>query len=189
MTDFNSFRNAVLEDEDLQEQVISIVNTATANGAGLEENIVTLAKNHGFTVTEDEVTQHADFLGQDGDLTDFELEMISGGGARSGANNCSDIRLKKDIKPLKSALSTLGKLQGKSYRWKDNNEPDIGLIAQELEKVIPELVKTDNKGYKSIVYQKLTAVLIEAVKEQQQEINNLSNRIAILEGIPKAANY
>ena len=188
MTDFQNFRNAVLEDEDLQEQVISIVNTATANGSGLEENIVTLAKNHGYTVTEDDVTQHADFLGQDGDLTDFEREMISGGGGR-GRTSCSDIRLKKDIKPLKSALSTLGKLQGKSYRWKDNNEPDIGLIAQELEKVIPELVKTDNKGYKSIVYQKLTAVLIEAIKEQQQEINNLSNRIAMLEGLPKAANY
>ena len=186
MADFNSFRNAVLEDDDLQEQVISIINTATANGTGLEENIVTLAKNHGFTVTEDEVTQHADFLGQDGDLTDFELELISGG---RGRTSCSDLRLKKDIKPLKSALSTLGKLQGKSYRWKDNNEPDIGLIAQELEKVIPELVKTDDKGYKSIVYQKLTAVLIEAVKEQQQEINHLSDRIALLEGIPKAANY
>ena len=79
MSDFQSFRDAVLEDEDLQEQVISIVNTTTANGAGLEENIVTLAKNHGYTVTEDDVTQHADFLGQDGDLTDFELEMISGG--------------------------------------------------------------------------------------------------------------
>ena len=79
MSDFQSFRDAVLEDEDLQEQVISIVNTATTNGAGLEENIVTLAKNHGYTVTEDDVTQHADFLGQDGDLTDFELEMISGG--------------------------------------------------------------------------------------------------------------
>jgi len=85
MSDFQSFRNAVLEDDDLQEQVISIVNTAAANGAGLEENIVTLAKNHGFTVTEAEVTQHADFLGQDGDLTDFELELISGGqGGRSG---------------------------------------------------------------------------------------------------------
>ena len=84
MSDFQSFRNAVLEDEDLQEQVISIVNTATANGAGLEENIVILAKNHGFTVTKDDVTQHADFLGQDGDLTDFELEMISGGQARRG---------------------------------------------------------------------------------------------------------
>ena len=84
MSDFQSFRDAVLEDEDLQEQVISIVNTATVNGAGLEENIVILAKNHGYSVTEDEVTQHADFLGQDGDLTDFELEMISGGNHYQG---------------------------------------------------------------------------------------------------------
>jgi predicted ribosomally synthesized peptide with nif11-like leader len=87
MSDFQSFRDAVLEDEDLQEQVISIVKTTTANGAGLEENIVTLAKNHGYTATEDDVTQHADFLGQDGDLTDFELEMISGGG-RGGSSGC-----------------------------------------------------------------------------------------------------
>mgnify|MGYP006221845465 FL=1 len=87
MSDFQSFRDAVLEDEDLQEQVIFIVNTTTANGTGLEENIVTLAKNHGYTVTKDDVTQHADFLGQDGDLTDFELEMISGGG-RGGSSGC-----------------------------------------------------------------------------------------------------
>ena len=55
MTDFQSFRNAVLEDEDLQEQVISIVNTATANASGLGDGIATLAKTHGFTITSDEV--------------------------------------------------------------------------------------------------------------------------------------
>ena len=79
MPDFNAFRQAVLEDEDLQEHVISIVNTAIANGSGLGDTIATLAKNHGYTVTSEEVYAHADFLGQDGDLTDFELEMISGG--------------------------------------------------------------------------------------------------------------
>ncbi len=79
MTDFNSFRNAVLEDEDLQEQVISIVNTATANGTGMGDGIATLAKTHGFTITPEEVYAHQDFLGQDGDLTDFELGLISGG--------------------------------------------------------------------------------------------------------------
>ena len=55
MSDFQSFRNAVLEDEDLQEQVISIVNTATANGSGLGDGIATLAKTHGYTITSDEV--------------------------------------------------------------------------------------------------------------------------------------
>ena len=79
MSYFQSFRNAVLADDDLQEQVISIINTATANGSGMGDGIATLAKNHGFTITSEEVYAHADFLGQDGDLTDFELELISGG--------------------------------------------------------------------------------------------------------------
>ena len=55
MTDFQSFRNAVLEDDDLQEAVISIINTATANGPGLGDGIATLAKTHGFTITSEEV--------------------------------------------------------------------------------------------------------------------------------------
>ena len=79
MADFQSFRNAVLEDDDLQEQVISIINTATTNGSGLGDGIATLAKNHGLTITSEEVYADAGFLGQDGDLTDFELELISGG--------------------------------------------------------------------------------------------------------------
>ena len=58
MTDFQSFRNAVLEDEDLQEQVISIDNTATANGSGLGDGIATLAKNHGYSITSEEVIDH-----------------------------------------------------------------------------------------------------------------------------------
>jgi len=87
MSDFQNFRAAVLEDEDLQEQVISIVNTATANGSGLGDGIATLAKTHGYSITSDEVYAHADFLGQDGDLTDFELEMISGG-SRSHKSGC-----------------------------------------------------------------------------------------------------
>ena len=82
MTDFQSFRNAVLENDDLQDEVMSVVMTATRNGSGLGDGIATLAKNHGYTITSDEVYAHADFLGQDGDLTDFELEMISGGQAR-----------------------------------------------------------------------------------------------------------
>ena len=84
MSDFQSFRDAVLEDEDLQEQVISIVNTATSNGSGLGDGITTLAKTHGYTITSEEVYAHQDFLGQDGDLTDFELEMISGGARKRG---------------------------------------------------------------------------------------------------------
>ena len=86
MPDFNSFRNAVLENDDLQDEVMSIIHTATANGSGMGDGIATLAKNHGYTITSEEVYAHTDFLGQDGDLTDFELEMISGGG--HGRRSC-----------------------------------------------------------------------------------------------------
>jgi hypothetical protein len=79
MSDFNSFRNAVLENDDLQDEVMSVVMTATRNGSDMGDGIATLAKNHGYTITSEEVYAHADFLGQDGDLTDFELELISGG--------------------------------------------------------------------------------------------------------------
>ena len=87
MSDFNSFRNAVLENDDLQEQVMSIIHTATTNGSGMGDGIATLAKNHGYTITSEEVYAHAEFLGQDGDLTDFELELISGG-QKSRPSSC-----------------------------------------------------------------------------------------------------
>jgi len=87
MSDFQSFRNAVLENDDLQDEVMSIINTATANGSGLGDGIATLAKNHGFTITSEEVYAHQDFLGEGGDLTDFELELISGG-QRGSVRGC-----------------------------------------------------------------------------------------------------
>ena len=79
MSDFNSFRNAVLEDDDLQEQVMSIIHTATTNGSGMGDSIATLAKNHGYTITSDEVYSHAEFMRQDGDHTAFSLDLIIGG--------------------------------------------------------------------------------------------------------------
>ena len=87
MTDFQSFRNAVLEDDDLQDEVMSIINTATANGSGLGDGIATLGMKHNYFFTAEEVYAHADFLGQDGDLTDFELEMISGGGRNQNSGS------------------------------------------------------------------------------------------------------
>ena len=96
-------------------------------------------------------------------------------------NELSDIRYKKDILTLTNSLANVEKLRGVTYNWKQADFPQknfdakhqIGLIAQELEKVYPELVNSDNEGFKSIDYSKLVAVLIEAVKEQQVEIKSL----------------
>ena len=63
VTDFQSFRNAVLEDDDLQEELMSIVDTATANGEGLGDGIAILAKTHGYTITPKEVYVQTNALG------------------------------------------------------------------------------------------------------------------------------
>jgi len=90
----------------------------------------------------------------------------------------SDKRLKKDINTLDNALSNTLSLRGTSYFWKDNNKPQrkqVGVIAQELEEVYPELVHTNDKGYKSVNYSQLTAVLIEAIKTLNAKVESLES--------------
>jgi len=97
-------------------------------------------------------------------------------------NTTSDARLKDDIQPISDALSSVLQLQGKTYRWKeDHHKQDIGLIAQEVEQVFPELVGEDSNGFKAIAYSRLTAVLIEAMKEQQGQMISQQQQIAVLE--------
>ncbi|MDM8559105.1 tail fiber domain-containing protein [Candidatus Parabeggiatoa sp. HSG14] len=85
----------------------------------------------------------------------------------------SDERWKKAITPLENSLEKVSKLRGVTYKWNTEDYPDmnfddkthLGFIAQEVEPVIPELVSTDDEGYKSVSYENVTAVLVEAVKE------------------------
>jgi hypothetical protein len=101
----------------------------------------------------------------------------------------SDRRYKTSITPIDSSLSKVEKLQGVYYdwdrsKWPKKNFPEgkqVGLIAQEVEKVVPEVVNTDKEGCKSLSYDKLTAVLIEAVKELEQENELLKRRVDLLE--------
>ena len=92
----------------------------------------------------------------------------------------SDARLKKDIEPLEAPLDKIARLRGVSFHWKDEEkgrEREIGVIAQEMEREFPELVSTDDEGYKSVAYGKLTAVLMEAMKAQQAQISQLKAEI------------
>ena len=91
----------------------------------------------------------------------------------------SDERLKKDIDPINLGLEAILQLEGKTYKWSDpsrSQQTHIGLIAQEVEKVIPEVVTEDENGFKAIAYAKLTTILIEAIKEQQNRITELENQ-------------
>ena len=89
-------------------------------------------------------------------------------------NSTSDEKYKKDINTLKYALETTASLRGVSFRWLDNNQPSIGLIAQEVENVIPEIVTTDNNK-KTLNYDALIGLLVESIKELKVRIEKLEN--------------
>ena len=85
----------------------------------------------------------------------------------------SDARLKANIVSLGSTLAKLLLIDGKSYTMKKDGKQKIGVLAQDIQKVFPELVIADNKDMLAVNYQGLVPVLINALKEQQSEIDEL----------------
>ncbi len=99
-----------------------------------------------------------------------------------GDNNMSDERLKTNITPITDAVSKIQQLNGVTFNWKSTGKPSVGVIAQNVEKVFPDLVTTDPKsGMKAVQYGNLVAPLIEAVKEQQKEIDDLKAEVQALQ--------
>ena len=95
----------------------------------------------------------------------------------------SDERIKTNIKTIENALDKTLLLRGVEYN-DFRIEPErkrIGLIAQEVESIVPEVVRTNEDGMKSIEYQNLIGLLVESIKDQQKQINELKNRIIVLE--------
>lgn len=92
----------------------------------------------------------------------------------------SDKRLKDNIQPIEDALGKVEAMGGYSFDWNDKQEVyeghDVGVIAQEVQAVLPELVETRNSGFLAVKYEKLTAVLIEAVKELSARVKELENK-------------
>jgi len=91
----------------------------------------------------------------------------------------SDRNLKKNIKTLDNSLAKILQLRGVSFDWEKDNKSSVGLIAQEVEKIYPELV-SGPEGGKGVQYGNLVAPLIEAVKEQQKKINSLEIKVKSL---------
>tara|TARA_B110000444_G_C18379321_1_gene384080 strand:- start:46 stop:516 length:471 start_codon:yes stop_codon:yes gene_type:complete len=94
----------------------------------------------------------------------------------------SDIRFKNNIVPIKNPLEKLKKINGYTFVWKEsehhpNKGNDLGVIAQEIEKILPEVTSTRQNGYKAVRYEKLTPFLISCIKEQQTQIENQQTQI------------
>ena len=104
--------------------------------------------------------------------------IVAVGNVYSGATVLtSDIKLKKNITPIEDSLNKILSLEGKTYEWKDKTKPgkQYGLIAQDVEKTIPELVEQGETKY--LNYTGIIPVLIEAIKDQQKQIDKLKSKI------------
>ena len=91
----------------------------------------------------------------------------------------SDKRLKDNIKTIENAVDKVSKIRGVEFDWNNKQDTyqghDIGVVAQEVEKVLPEITTTRDDGYKAVKYEKIVPLLIEAIKEQQKQIEELKN--------------
>jgi hypothetical protein len=127
--------------------------------------------------------------------SDVQFGSLGIGGAASGVSGeiraigditafySSDIRLKENIVPIENALSKVEAITGNTYNWKDGFEEihshkgnDLGIIAQEVQSVLPEVVTERDNGYLAVDYIKLIPVLIEAIKELSAKIKDLEKK-------------
>jgi hypothetical protein len=101
---------------------------------------------------------------------------VTGNVTAAGFFHSSDARLKTNIQTA-AGLSIIEKLRGVTFEWKKDNTPSAGVIAQEVEIVMPSAVHTDASGYKTVEYDQLIGQLIEAIKQQQVQIDTLSHEV------------
>jgi len=94
----------------------------------------------------------------------------------------SDSRLKENVTPITNPLEKIQQIGGYEYDWipmegiHENEGHDVGVIAQEIESILPEIVTTRENGYKAVKYDRIVALLIECIKEQQKQIDELKNK-------------
>ncbi len=141
------------------------------NGYSAPSNAVTVLKNGNF--------------GLGTSTPGYRLTVNGTAWCSSGAWTGSDIRWKKNIVEINDVLKNVLTLRPVKYQLRSDdfpemnftNEVQIGLIAQDVEKVFPNLVMTDNNGYKAVSYEKLSVVLVEGIKEQQKQIASQQQQI------------
>lgn len=124
-----------------------------------------------------------------GQATSTSYRFIVNGKVKStGINETSDERLKTNFASIDNALNKVLSMNGKYYDWRTAEFPQmnltegrqVGVIAQEIEKILPEVVTTGDDGYKAVEYGHIVPVLIEAIKEQQKIIDSQKSSIDVL---------
>lgn len=180
-----------------------IVTSGATTGEGIAHTIsvgggvvsgssqVAIASTSGFgtyinqaVLTSSEVQFAKVGVGGASDAT-YELKVTGDIGATGDivAYVSSDERLKNNVEVISNPIEKVQSLRGVTWEWNElasdaaKQSPNVGVIAQEVEKVLPQLVHDRENGFKGVDYAKLTGLLIEAIKEQQKQIDELKSRL------------
>ena len=160
------FMNAAVDPSDSDFVYMSVnqyVGTTLSTGLELSGNI----SGSGYVLT-NHVSASGDVVA-DGDVI---------------AYNSSDLRLKDNVEVIKGSLDKIGEIRGVEFDWNDQSPGwarerghDVGVIAQEVQKVVPEIVVERKSGYLGVDYKRLVPLLIESIKELKQEVENLKKKV------------
>lgn len=161
--------------------VWSILSTGSANGEGAGDLVLRTPQQLALDI---DTTGYVGF-GDNSPAFRIELPNDAGNGGRGRANawtTYSSRRWKTDIRTLDDALQTVLRLRGVRYVWnaEHGGASDIGFVAEEVGQVIPEIVAWEENGLdaQALAYDRITAVTVEAIKEQQQQIATQREQIA-----------
>lgn len=149
--------------------VTSIHNTGLKIGRGASDDYISFATDN----------QISSFIGNAEKMRlDSSFDLQVAGDVVAASTAFSDERLKDNIKPIENSLEAIKKLNGVTYDWKANGKSSIGVIAQNIQEVFPELVKEvqpigEDEKRLTVNYDGLIGVLIEAVKDLTNQVNEL----------------
>ena len=173
---------------------LDVVNDITLDAGGNDIRLVLNGTEYGkFKNDSSDLSLYASiqnkdilFKGNDGGstITALQLDMSNGGKALFNddvvAFSSSDKDLKDNITPIENPIDKIKEIGGYEFDWNNKSSyegHDVGVIAQEIEKVLPEVVTTRDNGYKAVKYEKIVALLIEGIKEQQLQIDELKHQL------------
>ena len=162
---------------DANGRITSITNVAVSGGGGTP----------GGSDTQIQFNDGGSTFGGDSGLTynkTTDTLTVAGGIIVTGVvtatdfNSSSDITLKNNVRTIENPLAKVMSIRGVNFEWKESGQSSAGVLAQEIEKIMPELVRNSTDNIKSVNYNGLIGLLIEVVKEQQNQINELKSKLS-----------
>jgi Chaperone of endosialidase len=200
----NSFRSPIFYDSGDTTYYLDAAGYSQINGSGSVNGSAgvgmaifsTVAQNTGAIMAFHRAGRYAVNFGLDSDnvlriggwsaaANRWQLDMSGNMTAAGNVTAYSDIRLKENIEIISDALNKVKEIRGVTFTRNDqddNTKRYAGVIAQEVELVLPEVVSEDNTGIKNVAYGNMVSLLIEAIKEQQQQIEELKSLVNKLIG-------